>query len=139
MMDDYYMQQSGSGMAAYSGVRYQRGFGFMGRLWRGAFLPIIQKVLPYLGKTALNTGIDIVNDLSSGENFKESVKRRVKETGENIEQKAMAKIRQMTGSGKRRRRRKVCKTPFPSKKKTVKRRRKIVKRKRRKASAVDFI
>ena len=102
-MDEYYIQQSGSGMASYSGVRYQRGFGFMGRLWRGAFLPIIQKVLPYLGKTALNTGIDIVNDLSSGENFKESVKRRVKETGENIEQKAMAKVRQMTGTGKRRR------------------------------------
>ena len=136
-MDEYYVQQSGTGMSAYSGVRYQRGYGFMGRLWKGAFLPVIKKVLPFLGKTALTTGIDIVNDVSNGRPFKESVKRRIQETGESVEEKAMAKVRQMTGSGKKPRKNTLnmrCRSV-----KRVKRRGKTRRVRKRETSAADFI
>ena len=138
VMDEYYVQQSGTGMSAYSGVRYQRGYGFMGRLWKGAFLPVIKKVLPFLGKTALTTGIDIVNDVSNGRPFKESVKRRAKETGEAIEEKTMAKVRQMTGSGRKRRKTRKTSNVRCKKIKRVKRG-KTRKGRKSKTPAADFI
>ena len=133
-------------MAAYSGVRYQRGNGFMGRLWRSGFMPIIKKVLPYLGRKALATGIDIIDDVSDGQALKGSVKRRLKEASDTLANDTAMKVKQMTGSGKRRkiakRRRARCVPTKKSCPKTVKRRSVKKHRKRRSKSttaAKDFL
>ena len=66
-------------------------------------LPLIKKVLPFLGKSALNTGIDVLNDWSQGEKLKDSLSKRVKDTAEKINETAKAKVKEITGSGKRKR------------------------------------
>lgn len=139
-MDDYYINQAGSGLGGFAGQRYQKGDGFFGRLISGTVMPIIRKVLPYLGKTAINTGIDILGDVSQGEKFKDSVKRRFRETGERVGEKAMSKVREITGSGRKRRRQKPTtdkKKPINRRKQKPKQRKKNNKSKRNQAS--DFL
>src|SRR5947199_7561361 len=104
-MEEYYLNQAGSGLGGFAGIRYQKGDGFFGRFVSGTILPIIKKVLPYLGKTALNTGMDILGDVAEGGKFKESAKRRLRETGKKVGEAAMAKVKEFTGTGRRRRRR----------------------------------
>lgn len=141
-MDDYYVNQAGSGLGGFSGVRYQKGDGFFGRLVSGTLLPIVKKVLPYLGKQALSTAKDIAGDVSQGEKFTDSLKKRFKGTAERVGGDAMAKVRQMSGMGKRRRRKRpvICKAK-PVKKRVKKRcpKRKVRKRKRTTKKAFDFL
>jgi len=99
--NEYYVNQAGSGIAGYSGVKFQKGYGFFGRLLSTIGLPILK----YLGKSALKTGIGVGSDLS-GENIKDSVKKRLKSTGFDIVEDAAEKIKsyRQQGSGRRRRR-----------------------------------
>lgn len=139
-MNDYYAQQAGSGMAAYSGVRYQRGNGFMGRLWKSGFMPIIKKVLPYIGRKALSTGIDIMDDVADGQTLKGSVKKRIKETGDTVANDTIMKVKQMTGTGRKRKRTQRKRIRCNMKKKSVKRR--VVKRSKKRrtnTTAKDFL
>lgn len=99
-MDSYYINQAGSGLGGFSGHRYQKGDGFFGRLIAGTVLPLIKKALPFLGKAALNTGVDIVRDVAEGQQFKESLKRRIRKTGDNIADKAISKVKEITGGGR---------------------------------------
>lgn len=141
-MDDYYVNQAGSGLGGFSGVRYQKGDGFFGRMMSGTILPIIKKVLPYLGKQALSTAQDIAGDLSQGQKFKESVGKRFKSAAGRVGEDAMAKVRQLSGSGKRKRRRRtVCKVAVKKKRVTRKRRtkRKGTKRRYSRKKASDFL
>ena len=133
-MDDYYKNQAGSGIGGFAGQRYQKGDGFFGRLISGSVLPIIRKVLPFLGKTALNTGVNILSDVANGEQIKSSAKRRLRESGEAIGNKAMAKVKEITGTG-RKKRQKSRRTA----KKTKKSGRKPDKRKKRSRKASDFL
>jgi hypothetical protein len=96
---EYYINQAGTGIAGYSGVRYQKGHGFFGRLLSGAVFPILK----YLGKKALNTGINIGSDILQGENFKTSMKKRLKTTGFDIAEDALEKVKnyKQKGSGRR--------------------------------------
>ena len=146
MMDEYYVQQSGTGIGGFAGMRYQKGDGFFGRMLTGAVLPLVKKVLPFLGKTAWNTGVEIARDVSQGQKFKESAKRRLRETASDLESRAMAKVRDITGSGRKRRR--ITANTFPKKKTNTKRRRKksAARQKRtkgaggrRKKKAIDFL
>ena len=131
-MDEYYHNQAGSGIGGFSGLRYQKGNGFFGRLISGTVLPLLRKVLPYLGRTAMETGMDIAKDLSEGKKFKESFKERAKASGKKISEAALAKAeKMMSGSGIRRRRRRVLKASA----RPTKRRRaasKVIKRRRTK-------
>lgn len=147
-MDDYYLSQAGSGISGFSGIRYQRGSGFFGRLISGGILPIIKKVLPYLGKKAMDVGLDIADDVMGGENFKESAQKRLKGSAKGVAADAIAKMKQMRGSGIRRRKRRRGAKVKPQKKRktrrkaitTIKRRR--TRRRRRKAAngaAADFL
>lgn len=130
-MDNYYVNQAGSGLGGFSGHRYQKGDGFFGRLIAGTVLPLIKKALPFLGKAALNTGVDIVRDVAEGQKFKESLKKRVRKTGEDITDKAIMKVKRLTGGG-RGRKSKSRKINNPPKRRTRKTRTK--KRKGRKRS-----
>lgn len=105
-MDEYYVNQAGSGFTPYSGVRYQKGSGFFGRIISGGFFPLLKSVLPYLGKKALNAGANIAEDVIDGKSFKESALKNLKEYGKTIGRDAVVKIRQQ-GQGIRRRRKKI--------------------------------
>lgn len=126
-MDDYYVKQAGSGIGGFSGSRYQKGDGFFGRFVSGSILPLLKKVLPYLGKTALSAGADILGDVSKGQKLGDSFKNRLNETGQKITDKSMSKVRQLVGGGpkkKRRRRNRKLKTPKVTSKRRAKGRKK---------------
>jgi len=80
--EDYYMNQSGSGMPVFQGARMQRGHergSILSRLFRSAW-PIIQSGAKGFGKQFLRTGLQIANDLvEDGENLKELSMRRIPE------------------------------------------------------------
>ncbi|RWS05321.1 uncharacterized protein B4U79_06148, partial [Dinothrombium tinctorium] len=48
-MDEFYIDQAGNGYPFFAGLRYQRGHGWFGRLFKGGVLPLIR----YVGKKAL--------------------------------------------------------------------------------------
>lgn len=135
-MNDYYVKQAGSGIGGFSGLRYQKGDGFFGRMVSGAILPLIRKFIPFLGSTALSTGMNIMSDVSSGQKFKESAGKRFRETANDIGDKAMAKVKSLTGSGRKRRRVKRIKPQVGGQKKTRKRR-KMSGRGKRKTSKLN--
>ena len=96
--EDYYVNQAGTGISGFSGVKYQKGHGFFGRLLSSAVLPILK----YLGRKALSTGLNIGTDYLSGENLKDSMKKRFKTTGYDIAEEALEKVKKQRGSGRRR-------------------------------------
>lgn len=101
---DYYLNQAGSGIVGYSGVRFQRGNGWFSRILSNTIIPIGK----FLGKKALKTGMNIGSDLLKGENLKSSIKNQLKSTGMEVAEEALDKIRRFrqTGTGKSKRRRK---------------------------------
>ncbi|GFW24198.1 uncharacterized protein TNCV_1847571 [Trichonephila clavipes] len=77
--------QIGSGLTHYKGINFQKGYGIGGifrRLFRAA-LPFLVKGGKTIGKEVLMTGSRVASDVLSGENFKEAVKTRSKESGKN--------------------------------------------------------
>lgn len=148
-MDEYYINQAGTGIGGFQGVRYQKGNGFFGRVVSGTVMPILKKVLPFLGKTALSAGSDLLSDIENGSDFKSSVKKRFSEGKKKIGRAAMEKVKLLTGEGKKRRfRRKKSKPAVATnkrRKKTTKkgkrkpRKTKAQKRRRSKKVAKDFL
>lgn len=84
--EDYYTQQAGAGLPVFSGQAYQRGYGLgniFGSLFRSA-VPLLKQGLKTVGKKALQTGIQVADDVISGQNLKESVKHRAKTAGKEL-------------------------------------------------------
>ena len=96
---NYYLNQAGSGLSAFEGVRYQRGNGFFGRLLSGAILPALR----FLGRKALSTGVEVGMDALDGNNIKESIKRRSKKAAKDVASTALNRAQRyvQTGRGKR--------------------------------------
>ena len=121
----YYVNQAGSGLSGFSGVRYQRGHGFFGRLFSGIG-NFMKELLPAIGKRALPSGIGLAQDILSGENVLKSAKSRLIEAGKSVADETLDKIKSRiqkgTGYRKRRRKNKKVLASLPI----------IIKRKRRK-------
>ena len=102
--EPYYLNQAGSGMSVYRGsTGLQRGYGLgglLGGLFRSA-MPLLKKGAVAVGKEALQTGIDIAQDVISGQNVKTATKRRLKNAGRNMGTKVMKKIQKGKGCVKR--------------------------------------
>ena len=107
----YYQEQArqvGHGIFGYQGTQFQRGNGlgsFFGRLFR-AILPVAKTVgksaLKTVGKHALDFGTNVVGDLTEGQEFKETLKKRGLQAGKNVLQDFGQKINQSgKGLGKR--------------------------------------
>jgi len=88
--------QSGNGMLpAFQGVAIQKGHGGIGGVFKGlarSFAPVLKKGLVYAGKKTLKTIIPrMINDVTSGTSFKQSLKNRasegVREVGNDIKAK----------------------------------------------------
>ena len=115
--EQYYAEQSGSGMPVFYGARGQRGHG-LGSFLSGLFrrvMPFLSRGAKALGKTALRTGLDIANDVVEGSSFRDSASKRVPE---GLKGFAASNFGQ-SGNGKRRRniQRKVVKKRKPTIKK----------------------
>ncbi len=106
MYEDYYMQQSGSGLPVFQGSRGQRGHG-IGSVLSGLFrsaVPMLKRGLATFGKHALKTGLDIIGDVTEGKSFKDSARERIVPTIlPGIKRFAEQEIfNNQSGSGKRR-------------------------------------
>jgi hypothetical protein len=129
---DYYSLQAGNGIAGFQGLKYQRGHGFFGSLFRQVLKPLAK----YLGRKALSTGVDIGSDILQGENFKESAKKRLKTTGRSMVDDAIERVKTFAQTGKGCKRVKtLCQTGKRRKRKTKPRKsRKSKKNKNKKKS-----
>lgn len=101
--EQYYLNQTGSGMPFYRGSSgLQRGHGLgglLGGLFRSA-IPLLKKGAMTVGREALQSGIDIAHDVMNGQNVKTATKRRVKTAGRNIGRKAITKLQKGKGRKK---------------------------------------
>lgn len=125
--EDYYSHQSGSGLNYYQGTTLQRGYGF-GGLFRSLFraaVPLFKSGAKAVGKQLFHSGVNVINDLSRGENIKVATKRRLKEAGQSLTDKAATKLKTMIGSGRPRKKRKLTKKT-------------IIRRKTKKVKARDI-
>ena len=136
--DNYYARQVGAGIPVYHGGELQYGHGLgnlLGGLFRSA-IPLLKKGATALGKTALEAGADIVDDVLSGQNVKSSVKKRARQAGRNLGNKAVKVARtslSQKGGGK------VKRKPVRGKKKKVLRKTRTRKNIKRKLSKSAFI
>lgn len=110
MYEDYYLQQSGTGLPVFQGSRGQRGHG-LGSMLSGLFrsaVPMLKRGLATFGKHALKTGLEIAGDVVEGKSFKDSARDRIVPTIiPGIKRFAEEEIfSNQSGSGKRRRRQK---------------------------------
>jgi hypothetical protein len=96
--------QEGGAIRGFSGPEWQVGgaFNFGRFLWKHA-----KPLLGFLSKQALKTGVEIGQDVLSGENIKESAKKRLNETGKTIANTAIDMAKEKiagAGSGIKRKR-----------------------------------
>lgn len=122
--DDYYTGQTGHGLNFYQGSDFQRGYGF-GGLFKSFFrsaIPLFKSGARTVGKQLWDTGVNVLNDVSRGDSIKVAAKRRLKDAGKVLTDKAADRIKNMIGSGLKKdyKRRKLTQKPI-SRAKTVKR------------------
>ena len=110
-LDEHYIHQTGSGLNYYQGSPYQRGYG-LGGLFRSFFraaAPLLKSSVKAIGKQVFHSGVNLMNDISQGQDFRGAAKRRFKEAGKVLTDKAADKVKTMIGSGKRNKKRKLMK------------------------------
>ena len=84
MYEQYYVNQAkrkGGSLPAFHGARFQRGYG-LGSIFRGLFrwaMPHLQQGAKVIGKKALQTGVNVVQDVLDGDNVKTAVHKRTKQ------------------------------------------------------------
>ena len=84
---EYYLRQAGSGFGGvYSSGLYQKGHGigsFLGGLFRCVF-PLLKSGSSALGSELLKSGVNIISDISKNEPVESTIKKRGKETINNL-------------------------------------------------------
>ena len=87
LYEQYYVNQAkqkGGSLPAFHGARFQHGYG-LGSIFRGLFrwaMPHLQQGAKVIGKKALQTGVNVVQDVLDGEkqkNRKTAVHKRTKQ------------------------------------------------------------
>ena len=104
----YYLDQQGRGMTVFRGSPWQIGHGQMGYGLGGLFRSVARAVMPMvksgakaLGNIALKSGANFVGDVLAGKNVREAAKARTLEAANVAKRKAVNKLMNQTGSGKR--------------------------------------
>ena len=75
LYEQYYLDQAkrkGGNLPPFHGARFQRGYG-LGSIFKGLFrwaMPHLQQGAKVLGKKAVQTGVDVAQDVLAGENVK---------------------------------------------------------------------
>lgn len=120
--EDYYIRQTGNGLNYYQGTNFQRGYGF-GGLFRSFFrsaIPLFKSGAKAIGKQLWHSGVDVLKDISQGDNVNIAAKRRLKEAAHQLTDKATTKVKSMIGSGKNKKRKRATKYVSSRKTKRVK-------------------
>ena len=74
-------KQTGGNLPAFHGARFQRGYG-LGSIFKDLFrwaMPHLQQGAKVIGKKALQTGVNVVQDVLDGDNIKTAVHKRTKQ------------------------------------------------------------
>ena len=90
--NDYYTRQVRGALPYFVGARVQRGHG-LGSLFGGllrSVAPLIRRGAIALGKRALRTGMQITDDVVSGQNVKQAAKRRATDAGKDLVRSLLA-------------------------------------------------
>ena len=113
--EEYYTNQCGHGAIenVYQGRRYQKGHG-IGNVFGGilrAALPVLKKTAVGIGKDLLRTGARqgsrLLEDVVRGNSFKQSLKRRAIQGGEDLVNKRLKRNKTPTRSPRKVKRRKT--------------------------------
>lgn len=108
--NQYYLNQVGSGLPYYSGsTGLQRGHGLgglIGSLFRTA-MPLLKKGAAAVGRQALQTGVEIAEDVMGGKNVKSSARNRVRQAGRQLGSRAAKKIQTGRGGKKTKKKKKT--------------------------------
>ena len=84
LYEEYYSNQAkqkGGNLPAFHGARFQRGYG-LGSIFKGPFRWAMSHLLQgakMLGKRALQTGVQVCQDMLARENVKTATKKRAKQ------------------------------------------------------------
>ena len=84
LYEEYYLNQAKQkegNLPAFHGARFQRGYG-LGSIFKGLFrwaMPHLQQGAKMIGKRALQTGVQVAQDVLAGENVKAATKKRAKQ------------------------------------------------------------
>ena len=117
LYEEYYLNQTGRGMAAFTGAQYQRGHG-LGNMLRSLTkfaIPFLKKGAKAVGKQAMKTGMNIAQEVMLGQNIKKAAKRHLSQgLTELVTQRGRGRHRRRGPPGERVRKRK---TVIPSRKK----------------------
>ena len=95
------LKQYGSGIPVFRGAAMQRGHG-LGSLVKGLFrtaTPLLKKGALALGREAMSTGINIVEDALSGHSLKTAAKRNVSRAGKRLVKKAIGGVKKKAQTG----------------------------------------
>lgn len=102
LFNDYYIKQARGLATPLLHNTTQHGGsigGVLGSLFRAA-VPVLKSSLGGIGKTALQTGVNIVNDVASGGNWKTSLKKHGVAAGKSVGKQLVRNIGQrMRGAG----------------------------------------
>lgn len=88
-------------MVVFHGSPFQRGYGigsFFQSLARKA-LPFLQKGAKSLGRAALNTGVNVAQDVLAGNSLKNSARSRLQQSANTLREHALNQIAAQTGRG----------------------------------------
>ena len=83
LYEQYYLDQAkqkGGNLPAFHGGRFQQGYG-LGSIFKGLFrfaVPHLRQGVKMLGKKALQTGVNVAQDVLAGENFKTALTKQGK-------------------------------------------------------------
>ena len=97
----------------FLGSRYQRGYG-LGSIFKGLFrwaVPCLKQGAKALGKKALKTGVNVVQDVLEGENVQAAVTKRGKQANDIVSHNTP---RSQVGSGRKTTKRKKEPTTLSS-------------------------
>ena len=82
--EQYYVDQAkqkGGNLPAFHGARFQRGYG-LGSIFKGLFRwakPLLQQGAKVIGKKALQTGVNVAQDVLDGDNIKKAISKQAKQ------------------------------------------------------------
>jgi hypothetical protein len=138
-MEEYYVNQAGTGLPYFEGSRFQKGFGsFFGRFIKGGFIPMLK----YIGRKVFDSGYNITKDVVMGESIKDSAKKNIKNTVGEIAGDIFDKVTQK-GKGRKRKCRKYKRRKILQRAKSIKRiktkKRKSLRKPSKKLKKFDFL
>ena len=104
LYEQYYVDQArqkGGNLPAFHGARFQRGYG-LGSIFKGLFrwaMPHLQQGAKVIGRKALQTGVNVAQDVLDGDNIKTAISKQAKQAiGNMMSQKSQ---RGQSGAGQK--------------------------------------